>query len=52
VICLAKRVRLFIKTRKQGSRIESVPLEKIKEMQSVPYKWWYYDDGWLVLGSG
>ena len=47
---MAKKLRMYVRVRKQGARIESVPLKKIEEMQSVSCKWWYYDNGWLVLG--
>jgi len=42
---------MFIRVRKQGSRIESVPLKIVDRMSRRSGKYWYLDDGWLVLGS-
>jgi len=40
---------LFIKVRKQGSRIESIPLKELIELSGYEKKSWSYEDGWLIL---
>jgi hypothetical protein len=45
-------LRLFIKVRKQGSRIESVPLKQLVELSGQDKKSWSYKDGWLILETG
>jgi hypothetical protein len=46
-----RKVKLFVKVRKQGARIESVPLKAVKEMSAAGHTRWYFEDGWLVLLS-
>ena len=41
-------VRLKLTTRK-GTRIESVPLKKLKKLASSKKLFWKLEDGWLVL---
>jgi hypothetical protein len=43
------RLRLFVHSRKQGSRIESVPLKRLVEMSKCGFRNWRFEDGWLVL---
>ena len=43
------RVRLFIRTRKQGSRIESVPLKRLVKLSMCRKRYWKFKDGWLIL---
>jgi hypothetical protein len=43
------KVRLFIRVRKQGCRIESVPLKRLIELSGYRKTRWYYEEGWLVL---
>jgi hypothetical protein len=43
------KLRLFVRVRKQGSRIESVPLKRLIELSGYPKTRWYYEDGWLTL---
>jgi len=45
------KLRLFVSVRKQGSRIESVPLKRLVRLSSDDFrkKRWSFKDGWLVL---
>lgn len=43
------RLRLFVKVRKQGSRVESVPLKRLVELSGFRERRWSFEDGWLVL---
>jgi len=42
-------VRLFVRVRKQGSRIESIPLKQLVKLSGFPKRRWSFEDGWLVL---
>ena len=46
-----KSIKLFIRTRKQGSYIASVPLQKLNKFSKAPEKSrrWSFKDGWLIL---
>jgi hypothetical protein len=46
-----KVIRLFIRTRKQGSYIASVPLGHLRKLSecSAKYRRWSFEDGWLIL---
>jgi len=41
--------RLRISTRRQGSRIESVPFKKLKRMAELRDRRWSLKNGWLIL---
>jgi len=43
------KVRLFVRVRKQGCRIESVPLKRLLELSAFRKKRWEFRDGWLIL---
>jgi len=43
------KLRLFVKVRKQGSRIESVPLKRLEKLSGYNKKRWEFKDGWLIL---
>jgi len=43
------KLRLFIRTRKQGSRIESVPLKRLVKLSESRKRRWEFKDGWLIL---
>ena len=43
------KIRLFVRSRKQGSRIESVPLKKLTKLSEFRKKRWEFKDGWLIL---
>jgi len=43
------KISLYIRTRKQGSRIESIPLKKLVKLSSYRKKRWVFKDGWLIL---
>jgi len=42
-------LRLFVKVRSQGSRIESVPLKRLVELSECGFRNWRFEDGWLIL---
>jgi hypothetical protein len=42
-------VRLFVRVRKQGGRIESVPLRRLVVLSGFRKRRWSFEDGWLVL---
>jgi hypothetical protein len=43
------KVRLFVRVRKQGGRIESVPMRRLLELSDYRKKRWEFKDGWLIL---
>ena len=43
------KIRLFVRSRKQGSRIESVPLKRLVELSGRRKRRWSFEDGWLIL---
>jgi hypothetical protein len=43
------KVRLFVRVRKQGYRIESVPLKRLVELSGFRKRRWDFEDGWLIL---
>jgi hypothetical protein len=43
------KIRLVVKVRKQGSRIESIPLKQLVELSGYDKRHWSYVDGWLIL---
>ena len=43
------KVRLFVRVRKQGCRIESVPLKRLLKLANYRKKRWSFEDGWLIL---
>jgi hypothetical protein len=43
------KVRLFVRVRKQGCRIESVPLKHLVELSAYDKKRWRFEDSWLIL---
>ena len=43
------KLRLFVRAREQGARIESVPLKRLVELASYRKKRWEFKDGWLIL---
>lgn len=42
-------MRLFVRVRKQGSRIESVPVKRLAELSGYDKTRWSFEDGWLIL---
>jgi len=42
-------MRLYIRSRKQGSYIASVPLKALVKLSAFPKKRWEFKDGWLIL---
>jgi len=51
-LALAKKsIKLFVRSRKQGSYIASVPLKKLDKFSKSPEKSrrWSFEDGWLIL---
>ena len=43
------KLRLFVRSRKQGSRIESVPLKRLIKLSGFRKRRWEFKDGWLIL---
>jgi len=43
------KLRLFVRSRKQGSRIESVPLKQLIKLSGFRRRRWEFKDGWLIL---
>ena len=43
------KIRLFVRCREQGSRIESVPLRRLVELSGYRKTRWSFEDGWLIL---
>jgi len=43
------KLRLFVRSRKQGSRIESVPLKQLIKLSGFRRRRWDFKDGWLIL---
>jgi hypothetical protein len=43
------KVRLFVRGRKQGCRIESVPLNRLIKLSGFRKRRWEFKDGWLIL---
>lgn len=48
------KIRLYVRARKQGSRIESVPLKRLVRLSKSGKKSWVFkktvdNDGWLIL---
>lgn len=48
VIGLVK-MRLYVRSRKQGSYIASVPLKQLVKMSGSRKRYWELKDGWLIL---
>jgi len=43
------KIRLFVKVRKQGARIDSVPLKRLVKLSESRERRWEFKDGWLIL---
>lgn len=43
------KIQLYIRTRKQGSYIASVPLKQLVKLSSYRKKRWKFKDNWLIL---
>jgi hypothetical protein len=43
------KVRFYVRVRKQGCRIESVPLKRLLKLANYRKKRWEFRDGWLIL---
>jgi len=43
------KIRLYVRSRKQGSYVASVPLKHLVELSGCDKKSWSYEDGWLIL---
>jgi len=48
------KIRLYVRARKHGSRIDSVPLKQLVRLSKSRVKRWVFektvgDDGWLIL---
>jgi hypothetical protein len=43
------KIRLFVKVRKQGARVDSVPLKRLNKLAVCRKRRWEFKDGWLIL---
>jgi hypothetical protein len=43
------KISLFVRKRKQGCYIASVPLKKLVKLSESRKKRWKFKDGWLIL---
>jgi len=48
------KIRLYVRARKHGSRVDSVPLKRLVRLSKSGRKSWSFkktvgDDGWLIL---
>jgi len=43
------KIQLYVRTRKQGSYIASVPLKKLIKVAALRDRRWDFKDGWLIL---
>jgi hypothetical protein len=43
------KVRLFVRVRRQGCRVESVPLKHLIRLSAYRKRRLSFEDGWLVL---
>ena len=43
------KLRLLVRVREQGCRIESVPLRRLVELSGFRKRRWDFEDGWLIL---
>jgi hypothetical protein len=49
MLLILGKIRLFVRVRKQGGRIESVPLKRLLRLSGYRKKRWKFEDGWLIL---
>jgi len=49
VVFEVSKIRLHVSVRKQGSRIESVPLKRLVKLSGLSRRRWEFKDGWLIL---
>ena len=49
VVVVLGKMRLFVRVRSQGCRIESVPLKRLLKLASFRKRRWELKDGWLIL---
>ena len=43
------KIRLFVRKRKQGSYIASVPSKQLIKLSGYGKRRWEFKDGWLIL---
>jgi len=43
------KVCLLVRVRKQGCRIESIPLKQLVKLSGFRKRRWDFEDGWLIL---
>jgi hypothetical protein len=43
------RIWLYVRVRRQGSYIASVPLKRLVRLSGYDKKRWQFEDGWLIL---
>jgi hypothetical protein len=43
------KMRLYVRGRKQGFYIASVPMKQLVKLSDFPKRRWEFKDGWLIL---
>ena len=43
------KIRLYVRKRKQGCYVASVPSKRLVELSGFHKRRWSFEDGWLVL---
>jgi len=43
------KISLLVRTRKQGARVDSVPIQRLIKLAKFRKKRWEFKDGWLIL---
>ena len=43
------KIRLYVRKRKQGCYVASVPLKRLVLLSGYHKKRWVFEDGWLIL---
>lgn len=43
------KIRLFVRVRKHGGRVESVPVRRLVVLSGFRKRRWSFEDGWLIL---
>jgi len=49
VVFEVSKIMLFVRCRKQGCYIASVPLKKLVKLSEFKERRWEFKDGWLIL---
>lgn len=49
VVGIMVKLRLYVRIRKQGAYIASVPVRRLVELSGYDKTRWFFKDGWLIL---